>query len=342
MQDIRELSLLELGDILRLWKEPAFHARQIFSWLYKKGAVAFSQMSDLPLNLRKRLEENFFIFSLKLARQLKSRDGTEKFLFQLEDKNLIEALSIPTEKRLTCCISSQLGCKFGCRFCASGLSGFKRNLTSAEMIAEVLSIKNLSQPKKITHIVFMGSGEPLDNYEAVLKAVRMINSAYGLNIAARRITISTCGITPAIKRLAEEHLQVELSVSLHAASEPKRSQLLPVNKKYPLRELISACRQYIKKTGRQLTFEYILIKGINSGLPDAQKLATILKGLICKVNLIPVNLVKECNIEPPNKIEILLFRDYLVKQGVNATLRKPRGQDIQAACGQLRSSYEDK
>lgn len=351
MQDIKELTLEEVENLLTAWKQEGFHAQQIFSWIYKRGALDFDKMSDLPLGLRKRLKENFYLLNLKLIKKLKSQDDTEKFLFELKDKNLIEAVTIPTEKRITGCISTQVGCKFACRFCASGLLGFKRNLTSGEMIDEVLYLKNNSSGRRLTHLVFMGIGEPLDNYDNVIKAIRIINSRFALNIGARRITISTCGIIPGIKKLQNEGLQVELSISLHAADDKIRSQLLPINKKYPLGDLIQACKEYINRTKRQITFEYVLIKDINSDLPNAQNLSKILKTLrLCKVNLIPVNpvnptparrgWVKELNIEPPNKLEILLFRDYLLKSGINVTLRRPRGQDIEAGCGQLRLRYE--
>jgi 23S rRNA (adenine2503-C2)-methyltransferase len=297
-------------------------------------------MSDLSLALRRKLEDNFFLNSLKLIEALKSKDGTEKFLFQLKDGNFIETVAIPTEKRLTLCLSTQVGCKFHCCFCASGMLGFKRNLTSAEIIEQVLYVKNNFSDKVITHLVFMGIGEPLDNYDSVIKAIRIINSKAAFHIGARRMTISTSGIIPAIKRLREEDLQIELSISLHAADNQTRSRIMPVNKKYPLAELIKTCSEYIKQTGRQITFEYILMKGINSSLQNAQDLSKIVKSLVlCKVNLIPLNPIKNCALEPPSKSEILLFRDYLLRQGVNVTLRQRRGADIEAACGQLRLRY---
>lgn len=359
MRDIKELTLEELKGIFAQWEEPGFHARQVFSWIYQKGARDFDCMSDLPSGLRSRLKENFYIFALKLADARKSGDGTEKFLFELKDGNFtppvlnskrkvemkragfIEAVLIPAEKRLTGCISSQVGCKFKCAFCASGISGFKRNLTCAEIMEEALYLKNHSGGQKLSHIVFMGTGEPLDNYDNVMKAIRIINSADALNISARRITLSTCGIIPGIRRLCEEGLQIELSVSLHASDDKTRSALMSLNKKYPLKNLIQACREYIEKTNRQITFEYILIKSVNSDLQNARNLVKILRGLrLCKVNLITANPVKELNIEPPNKLDILLFRDCLLKSGINVTLRKPRGADIEAACGQLRLRYE--
>jgi len=342
MKDIKDLDLKELEEILTGWGERPFHARQIFAWVYKKGITDFDAMSDLSSDLRTRLKDNFYILSLKLIKRIKSYDGTEKFLFALKDNNFIEAVIIPVEKRITGCISTQAGCKFACRFCASGKFGFKRNLTSSEIIEEVLYLKNNSQGAKLTHLVFMGIGEPLDNYDFVIKAIRIINSPHTLNIGARRITISTSGIIPAIKKLSGEGLQIELSVSLHAPDDKTRLRLMPINKIYPLKDLITVCREYISKTNRQITFEYVLIKDINSGLQDALKLSKILKGLNCKVNLIPCNVIKEFNVQPPEKSEILLFRDYLLKSGINVTLRRPRGEDIEAACGQLRLRYVNK
>lgn len=342
MQDIKELNLKELELVFRQWHTPLFHAQQIFAWIYKRGITDFARMSNLPLDLREKLKNNFYLSTLKIIKRLYSNDGTEKFLFALKDNNFIEAVIIPTQKRITACISTQVGCKFACRFCASGTLGFKRNLTNLEMLEEVLYLRNNSQGKKLTHLVFMGIGEPLDNYDNVLRAIRMINSPHTFNIGARRITISTCGVIPGIKKLSGEGLQIELSISLHAADDKTRGRLMPINKIYPLKDLIKACRDYIKKTNRQITFEYILIKNINSGLQSAENLIKILNGLNCKVNLIPCNIVKECNIEPPNKSEILLFKDCLIKAGLNVTLRRPRGEDIEAACGQLRLRYAKK
>jgi 23S rRNA (adenine2503-C2)-methyltransferase len=337
IRDIKELTLKELEEYLAKNNWPKFHARQVFSWVYKKNVAVFQEMSDLPGPLQKQLKDNFSLLSLKLAAKQKSRDGTQKLLLELNDKNLIEAVIIPTQNRVTGCISTQAGCKFACKFCASGMGGFKRNLTYAEMCDEILHLKNNAQDNLITHLVFMGIGEPLDNYDNLLKAVRIINAAWGFNIGARRITVSTCGISPGIEKLADEGLQIELSVSLHAADDKTRSRIMPVNKIYSLKNLIGACQRYVKKTNRQITFEYALIKGINSDLQNALNLSTILKAIkLAKVNLIPANFIQEYGVEPPKKLEILLFRDYLLKQGVNVTLRKLRGADIEAACGQLR------
>lgn len=341
-KNIKEYSLEELKQVLQKWQEPLYHARQIFSWLYKKGARDFEGMSDLPQKLRDRLKEYFTFFDLRVAERLTSKDGTVKLLLAAADDNLLEAVSIPTAKRVTGCVSTQAGCKFACGFCASGLRGFKRNLTPGEILDQVLLLKDNSPERMLTHLVFMGTGEPFDNYDNVLKSIRVINDPEGIHIGARRITVSTCGIIPGIQRLAEEGLQIELSVSLHAADDQARSRLMPVNKKYPLALLMEVCRAYAKKTGRQVTFEYVLIRGLNSDLRSAQKLCTIVQGMNAKINLIPANTVKECGFEAPSKEEIWGFKDFLSGHGVHVTLRRERGTDIQAACGQLRLKYEKK
>jgi len=341
MQDIKDFNLLELTTRISSQGFPSFCSRQIFSWIYKKGVFDFEGMTDLPLALRRYLKQNFYIIGLAIAKKLKSSDNTEKFLLRIMDGNCLEAVLIPTQKRVTACISSQVGCKFSCRFCASGVSGFKRNLGCGEIIEQLLLLKNFSSAKRITHLVLMGTGEPLDNYDNVLKAIRIINSKEGLNLASRRITISTCGLIPQIKRLSSEGLQIELSVSLHAAEDALRSSLMPVNKKYPLEELIDTCKDYALKTNRQVTFEYILIKDINSSLKDAQNLVKILSDFkLFKVNLIPANNIPELKVIPPLRKEIYAFKNYLLSNKIKVTLRKERGKDIKAACGQLRIKYE--
>ena len=245
---------------------------------------------------------------------------------------------IPTQARATVCISTQAGCKFRCGFCASGLGGLSRHLSCAEIVAQVLYVKNNNPEHVLSHIVFMGIGEPLDNYDNVVKAIRIINSPYGINIAARRITISTCGLIPQIKKLSQEGIQVELAVSLHGSSNENRNILMPVNRKYPLSDLIAACKEYIKATHRQVTFEYILIKNVTCTEECAKELGYLLKGMICKMNLIPYNKVEEFSHEPPSKMEMLYFKKKLSEVGVHATIRMPRGRDVSAACGQLRHS----
>jgi 23S rRNA (adenine2503-C2)-methyltransferase len=341
MRDIKELQIIELEALLQKWGQPSFRARQVFSWIYQKGAQDFDAMSNLPSLLRAKLKESFSIATFKLARQSDSCDGTKKFLFELNDGALIETVAIPAQMRLTGCVSSQIGCKYACAFCASGTRGFKRDLAYNEILEEVLLLKNAFTDKALTHIVFMGTGEPFDNYDNVLRAIRFINAADGFHVGARRITISTCGIIPGIERLALEKLQVELSVSLHAADDATRTRLMPVNRRYPLVELMRACRRYAERTGRQVTFEYIMLKGINSDLQSARKLGTMLKGFESKVNLIPGNPVKELGVWPPLQKDVLLFRDALAQSGAHVTLRQARGQDIDAACGQLKINHEE-
>lgn len=342
MTDIRNYTLCELEDSFKNWQVSGYHAKQVFDWLYKKRVWSFDEMTNLSVDLREKLKERFALGRLKLSKEEISSDGTKKFLFCLKDNNLIESVLIPAKHRTTACLSTQVGCRYRCNFCASGLGGFKRNLETYEMIAQLLEIDlfspNLRGSGKVSHIVFMGTGEPLDNYDSVLKAIRIMNSKDGLNIGARRITISTSGVISGIERLAKEGLQIELSVSLHASDDKTRSQLMPINEKYPLCELIAACRRYSLKTGRQATFEYVLIKDINSSLSCADNLIGLLKGWNSKVNLIIYNKVKEFSYEPPKKSETLSFKERIKKAGIPVTTRKSRGQDISGACGQLRIS----
>lgn len=342
MQDIKELSAQELSRLFKEWGQKEFRSRQVFNWIYQKGAVGFSAMSDLPVALRQKLERGFVLTSLEVAKVLTSKDGTQKFLLKTRDGNYIEAVSIPMEGHVTACLSTQAGCKFSCVFCASGQAGFKRNLSGPEILDQLILLKSQSLPKTVTRVVFMGTGEPLDNYDNLLKAIRVINSPAGFAIGARRITISTCGIIPAIERLAKEGLQIELSVSLHAADNAARARIMPVAKKYHLKDLMKSLRDYNRVTGRQITFEYVLIKNFNSDLQSAKDLSTIVKGLDCKINLIPANPIRQLRIEAPGKMELLYFKDCLLKHGVHVTIRKSRGQDIDAACGQLRLAYEKK
>jgi len=320
--------------------EPGFRAAQVFAWVYKQGALDFTLMTNLPAALRARLEREFVVTDVSQRQAQGSRDGTRKFLLSLADGNLVEAVAIPTEKRLTGCISSQAGCKYACGFCASGKAGFKRDLSCAEIIGEVLHLRSALPDKELSHIVFMGTGEPLDNYDNVLAAARIINSPDAFGIGARRITLSTCGLVPAIRRLAGEGMQIELSVSLHAADDATRSRIMPVNRKYPLAQLIAACREYAAATRRQVTFEYILIEGINSDLQNARRLSTIMRDFNSKVNIIPFNPIAGQSWRAPESSRVRAFRDELLKAGVPVTVRTPRGQDIDAACGQLRLRHE--
>ncbi len=318
--------------------ERPFRAGQIFSWLYRRGARTFDEMKDLPLDLRRRLREHFVLSPLAVREKQAAPDGTTKFLFSLEDGEKIETVLIPTASRATVCVSTQAGCKFGCRFCASGIGGWRRDLTAAEILAQILQVKEEARrhPRPLTHIVFMGTGEGFDNYDNLMKAVRVANDKRGLNIGARRITVSTVGLVPGMERFAREGLQVELAVSLHGYNDASRNKLMPVNRRYPFNDLMQACRDYVKKTRRQITFEYILIKDVTCTAKAAEELAGHLKGMICKLNLIPYNPVQEFPHKPPGRREIRLFRKKLETLGLHATVRYPRGREVSAACGQLR------
>lgn len=336
--DIRDLSFQELSEYLKLQNEQPFRAAQIFDWIYKKDITSFDAMKNLSSELREKLKKDFFFAPQTFETEAKSTDRTKKYLFTLADGEKVETVLIPTTERTTVCVSSQAGCKFGCRFCASGIGGWMRNLSCAEIVSQILFAKKASGNVPLSNIVFMGVGEPLDNYDNLLKAIRLINSPEGMNFAARRITISTCGVIPRIQQLSKEGLQVELAISLHGFDNESRNVLMPVNKKYPFEDLIAACREYAQATKRQITFEYILIKNVTCSDQAAKQLGKFLKGLICKMNLIPYNKVEEFDHETPSRTEIYSFRDKLEGQGVHATVRTPRGPDVAAACGQLRHS----
>lgn len=334
--DIKGMSPAELaGSLKKLGAEP-YRALQVLKWIYTRGALEFKEMTDLPENLRQLLKKHFYItrFSIQDSRRSKL-DGTAKYLFKLEDANTIETVFLPEGGRNTICLSSQVGCKYACKFCASAPFGFIRNLKSSEILEEVLAVKSLHPGERITNLVFMGIGEPLDNYDNVLKAVRIFNDKDAFNIGARRMTLSTCGIIPGIERLEKEALQIELSVSLHSARDDVRGALVPVNKKYPIKELISACRHYTEATGRVITFEYVLLEGINSSKDDALAVWKLLKGMKCKVNIIPYNDIKSKGYANGYSG---VFAGVLRDRGLNVTKRKSKGADIDAGCGQLRIS----
>ncbi len=337
--NIADLSKGELETELKKIGEKPYRSRQIFRWLYRVGVRSFDEMADIPLELREKLKSKFHITRLVvLDSKCSSLDKTTKYLFRLEDSNTIESVFIPELNRNTICLSSQVGCKYACSFCASAPFGFVRNLRPSEIIGEVLFLKTKNPQERITNLVFMGIGEPLDNYNNVMKAIRIFNDKDAFNVGARKITISTCGIIPGIERLKDEGLQIELSVSLHSADDEVRSKLVPINKKYPLRDLIGACRDYIDKTGRVITFEYVLIKGMNSSREDARRLARLLKGLKCKVNTISYNQIAAKDYEKPSNNDIRIFVKTLKDEGASAVNRKSKGEDIDAGCGQLRIS----
>lgn len=316
---------------------PRYRAAQLWSWLYLRRAASWSDMKNVPVQLRARLESLFCLEPVSVLRTEGSPGDTQKLLLGLRDGERIEEVLIPARDRQTVCVSSQVGCRFRCAFCASGQSGFRRNLETGEMTAQVLQAAG-SFGSRPTHVVFMGIGEPFDNYDAVIKAARILNDAEGLAIGARRITISTCGIIPGIQRLAGEGLQFELSVSLHAPSDKLRSTLMPANRQYPLPALMDACRAYSGKTKRIITFEYALIKGVNDSDSCARDLARLLAPLLSRVNLIPLSPVEEFEGLPSPPETADLFIRTLKAAGINATLRASRGSSLKAACGQLRAA----
>jgi len=317
-----------------------YRAAQVTDWVYKKGVYEFDKMKNLPVELQGKLAAKFTIGAGEIKKRSNSEgDASVKLLIQMPDSELVETVYIPKGKRRTVCVSSQVGCKFRCGFCASGQAGFFRNLTAAEIIAQLLRARDESKATNdhLTNIVFMGIGEPLDNYPNVLKAIRMMNSPEFLGIGARRITISTSGVVPKMKDLAAEGLQIELSVSLHGANDSVRSQLMPINKKWPIHELLAACKEYTVKTKREITFEYILADGLNADIEDARQLALVLEGFQCKVNLIPLNPIPEFPYKRPTIKQINAFQKELITKKIRTTVRFSSGTDINAACGQLRS-----
>jgi 23S rRNA (adenine2503-C2)-methyltransferase len=338
---------VQLQEEMASIAEPAYRARQLRQQVYKKLAWSFDEMSDLPLLLRTALAEKYRLHSIAPFEMVKSRNDTVKILFKLVDGETIETALMnyshqAGKNRNTVCVSTQVGCAIGCPFCATGQQGFKRNLTSGEIVDQVLYcaryLKDAGEDK-VTNIVFMGMGEPLSNYENLLQAIEIVNSADMFALGARNMTLSTSGLIPQIRRLSKENLQIGLSISLHAADDNLRNRLVPVNKKYPVRELMAACRDYFDVTGRRISFEYALFTGINDSPAHAGSLAQLLKGFNCHVNLIPSNNTANSLYHAPSADVVLSFKQELEKQGINATVRQSRGQDINAGCGQLRSRF---
>lgn len=333
-RDIKNFTLNALEKALVEINEPPYRARQIFSWLYRIGARSFDEMGNIPQTLKTVLNRSYYIGNLKPYEHLKSIDGTEKIIFELADNRFIETVLIHAKHRNTVCLSSQVGCKFACVFCASGRGGFGRDLTPSEITSQALYPEH-ELKHKITNYVFMGMGEPLDNYENVAKAIAIMNDPKGMGIGSRRITISTCGIIPGIEKLKNLGLSVNLSLSLHAAGDKKRAALMPVNKRYPLDTLIKACEGYVDKTGRMITIEYVLIKGVNDFAQDADGLAAIARRLRAKVNLISCSAISNSSFRPSEREKINMFKQRLIGKSVKATVRESKGKDVFAACGQL-------
>jgi 23S rRNA (adenine2503-C2)-methyltransferase len=392
LADIRSQTAEELEAQFRAWGQPAYRVAQLLEWLYVHRATQWEAMTNLPKALRVELRNHYSLTTLELVRKPGARDATQKFLWRLSDHSLIESVLIPANPALygepsdrhTLCVSTQVGCAYGCKFCASGLAGWKRNLSVAEMVEQVLAVERWNgdeskvqslkskvqsqgpgagsqnpgssiqnhaspnpqtstlspQPRLVSNLVIMGMGEPLANYENLLKALKILNAPWGGGIGARKITISTSGLAPQIRKLADEPPQFRLAISLHGATDETRNKIMPVNRKYPLRELAAACEYYQQKRGRMITFEYVLIAGVNDGLDQVKPLAALARRLKAKVNLIPYNRVEGLPWEQPGETAQEAFLRALEKQKVAATLRREKGGDIDAACGQLRLKTE--
>lgn len=335
--DIKSLTYNQLENVISGMSLHSFRAKQIFKWLHREGCRSFDEMTDLSKQLRKDLNDNFFISSCEIEKKfVSSIDGTVKYLFRLYDGEFIESVIMKYKYGYTICVSSQVGCKMGCTFCASTLAGFKRNLTSGEIESQIHAAQQ-DLNIRISHIVMMGIGEPLDNYDNVLGFLENVNNENGLNIGMRNITVSTCGIVDKIYDLMERDLQLTLTVSLHAPNDNIRSKTMPINKRYPIDQLMKACRDYADKTGRRVSFEYTLIKGVNDSEANAKELADRLKGSLSHVNLIPVNDVAERGNVRSTHESVLKFCNMLKSNGINATIRRTLGADINASCGQLRA-----
>ena len=335
MKNIKDYDLEELKQELIEIGEKPFRAEQVFKWLYENKVTSFDEMTNLSLELREKLKQNYGMHNFNILKKQESADGTIKYLFDVLDGNAIETVLMSYHHGYSICVSSQIGCKMGCKFCASTGIKFARDLTSGEIVEQILAVER-DNDIRISNVVFMGIGEPLDNYDNVVNAIRIINNQKGINIGARHISLSTSGLVPKIYQLAEENIQCTLSISLHATTDEKRSSMMPVNNRYNITELLQACRDYIEKTNRRISFEYALAKDNNDNLEDAKRLVKLLKDMICHVNLIPINKIENGAFVKSSNENIMKFRDYLNSHGVVATIRRELGSDIEAACGQLR------
>ncbi len=340
-EDIKSLNQKELETFLCSLGEKPFRAKQIYPWLHVKHVEDFEEMTDISNKLKEKLKESSVLTVLRQVQvQCSKLDGTRKYLFALADGTMVESVLMRYKHGSSVCISSQAGCRMGCRFCASALGGLVRNLTPGEMLDQIYRIqKDLGE--RVSHVVVMGTGEPLDNYDHFLKFIELLSDEHGLNISQRNITVSTCGIVPRIRELAQEKLQITLALSLHASSQEKRLALMPVAKTYEIHEVIEACDYYFRQTGRRITYEYSLVGGINDSKEDARLLAGLMKGQNCHVNLIPVNPVRERDYAQPDPQAVVNFKKELEKYGINVTIRREMGRDIDGACGQLRKRFMD-
>jgi len=339
--DIKSMTLEEVKALIVAMGEKPFRAKQLYEWMHVKLARNYNEMTNLSKSLRERLHENYAYTSLREVMVQKSKfDGTKKYLFALADGNCVESVWMQYHHGNSVCISSQVGCRMGCRFCASTLDGLERNLTPSEMLDQIYAIAR-STGERVSNVVVMGTGEPLDNYDNLLRFLQMISDENGLHISQRNITVSTCGIVENMRRLADEKLQITLALSLHGSTQEKRQELMPIANKYAIDTVIDACRYYFAQTGRRITFEYSLVGGVNDTEADAENLCRLVGGLNCHVNLIPVNPIKERDFTASERRDVLCFQNRLEKKHINATIRREMGRDIDGACGQLRRRFGD-
>lgn len=339
--DIKSLNLKELTAFVESLGEKAFRAKQIYQWLHVKQVSSFEEMTNISKAFIEKLNDNATLVTLRKEEFQESKiDGTRKYLFCLEDGNVIESVLMRYKHGNSVCISSQVGCRMGCRFCASTLDGLVRNLTPSEMLEQIYQIgKDIGE--RISNVVVMGTGEPMDNFDNLLKFIELLTDENGLNISQRNLTVSTCGIVPKMRELADADLQITLALSLHASTQKKRLELMPVANKYEIHEVVDACKYYFEKTGRRVTFEYSLVGGVNDRDEDVKQLCSLIKGMNCHVNLIPVNPIKERDFVQPDNAVTMAFKNKLEKCGINATIRREMGRDIDGACGQLRKRYSE-
>ena len=335
MKNIKDYNLDELKTEIENIGEKKYRAEQIFKWLYIDKVKSFDEMTNLSLELREKLKQNFDICNFTIERKLESKDGTKKYLFGINDGNAIESVLMEYHFGKTVCVSSQIGCKMGCKFCASTGIPFIRNLSSGEIVEQIIAIEQ-DENCKVSNVVFMGIGEPMDNYDNVINAIEILNNQKGLNIGARHISVSTSGVVPRIYDFADKNIQCTLSVSLHSSNDKTRSSMMPINNVYNIEQLMKACRYYISKTNKRVSFEYALAKDNNDNLDDAKELVNLLHGMLCHVNLIPINSIENGKYTKSSLENIIKFRDYLNNHGITATIRRELGSDINAACGQLR------
>ena len=340
-KDIKSMTIEDLTELMAALKEKPFRAKQLYGWLHEHLAVSYDEMTNLPKTLREKLSVYPIRALTPVDVRISKMDGTRKYLFRLPDGNVIESVLMKYKHGNSVCISSQVGCRMGCRFCASAIGGLTRNLLASEMLDQIYRIQTLSG-ERVSNVVVMGTGEPLDNYENLLRFIKILTGEGGLHISQRNITVSTCGLVPRMRELAGEKLQITLALSLHAPNDEKRQELMPIAKKYSMEEILSACRDYFQETGRRITFEYSLVAGVNDSGEDAAQLAEKLKNINCHVNLIPVNPIKERSYRRSERLAVENFKIKLEKYGINVTIRREMGSDIDGACGQLRKSYMEK